>query len=118
MFLINVPVGLAFAVLVMVLIPRSTRPAAAGLDAAGAVSVTAGLMAIVFAINRSVDDGWTSTTVLGFPPRRCGAARRVRHGRVAGRHAIAAAGDVPAAQPAGGDRRVCTRMGRVLRHDL
>jgi EmrB/QacA subfamily drug resistance transporter len=65
-FLINVPVGAAFAVLVLVLVPPSTRPTSIALDVAGAVTVTAGLMAIVYAINRSVDDGWTSTTVVGF----------------------------------------------------
>jgi EmrB/QacA subfamily drug resistance transporter len=65
-FLINVPVGVVFAGLVFALVPSSARPPHSSIDVAGAVTVTAGLMAVVYAINKSVDDGWTSATVLGF----------------------------------------------------
>jgi EmrB/QacA subfamily drug resistance transporter len=65
-FLINVPVGVLFAALVFALVPPSSRPPRSTVDVAGAVTVTGGLMAVVYAINKSVDDGWTSATVLGF----------------------------------------------------
>jgi EmrB/QacA subfamily drug resistance transporter len=63
-FLINVPVGLAFAALVLGLIPASARTAGRSLDVAGAVTVTTGLMALVYGINQSAEHGWTSTTVV------------------------------------------------------
>ena len=64
-FLINIPIGIVFAVLVLAVIPASARLAARSLDVAGAITVTGGLMAIVFGINRSAEHGWTSSTVLG-----------------------------------------------------
>jgi EmrB/QacA subfamily drug resistance transporter len=64
-FLINVPVGLVFAALVAALIPASERASDRSLDVGGAVTVTAGLMAIVYGINKSADHGWTSAPVAG-----------------------------------------------------
>ncbi|WP_173035465.1 MFS transporter [Phytohabitans flavus] len=52
--------------------PRLPDPGGAGrkgrgrADIPGAVTITAGLMAIVYAINKGVDRGWTSATTLGF----------------------------------------------------
>jgi EmrB/QacA subfamily drug resistance transporter len=65
-FLINVPVGVVFAALVMTVIPASRRAADGSLDLAGAATVTAGIMAVVYAINKSTDAGWWSLTVVGF----------------------------------------------------
>jgi EmrB/QacA subfamily drug resistance transporter len=65
-FLVNVPIGAALVALVMTFIP-GIRPASRGpADLAGAVTVTAGLMAIVYAINKSVEHGRTSATTVGF----------------------------------------------------
>jgi EmrB/QacA subfamily drug resistance transporter len=63
-FLINVPIGVALAALVLTLVPASPVRRAPT-DVLGAVSVTGGLMAIVYAINRSVDHGWASSNTLG-----------------------------------------------------
>ena len=65
-FFINVPVGVAFAALVMAVIPVSPHAIERSIDLAGAVTVTAGLMAVVYAINKSVDAGWGSAMVVGF----------------------------------------------------
>ena len=65
-FLVNLPIGLVLMAATVAYIPhrvalRSRRP-----DLLGAVTVTAGLLAIVYAISRSVDYGWTSPRTLGF----------------------------------------------------
>ncbi|GAB2581235.1 DHA2 family efflux MFS transporter permease subunit [Streptomyces capparidis] len=69
-FFVNVPIGLALLVLVTGFVPAD-RPGDRGgargrFDVLGAVAVTAGLMAVVYAINRSVDHGWTSAATIGF----------------------------------------------------
>lgn len=71
-FLINVPIGLVLAALVAALIPPSERSSSRSLDVMGAVTVTAGLMAIVYGINKSAENGWTSAIVVG--PLVAGAA--------------------------------------------
>jgi EmrB/QacA subfamily drug resistance transporter len=71
-FLINVPVAIVFAALVLGLIPASARMAGRSLDVAGAVTVTTGLMALVYGINQSAEHGWTSAAVVG--PLLAGAA--------------------------------------------
>jgi len=63
-FLVNVPIGIALIALVLTFIPRAAPAGRSSVDVAGAVSVTAGLMAIVYAINKSVDYGWTSSTTI------------------------------------------------------
>ncbi|HET8619886.1 MAG TPA: MFS transporter [Acidimicrobiales bacterium] len=65
-FLVNVPIGAALIALVLVFVPASRPEQRSTADLAGALSVTAGLMVIVYAINKSVDHGWTSTTTVGF----------------------------------------------------
>ncbi len=65
-FLINVPIGVALVGLILAFVP-ATRPAArTAADVAGAVAVTAGLLTIVYAINRSVDVGWSSPRTVGL----------------------------------------------------
>ncbi|HZO50718.1 MAG TPA: DHA2 family efflux MFS transporter permease subunit [Gaiellaceae bacterium] len=66
-FFINVPVGLA----AIALTPLLLRESRASLphrhfDLAGAFSVTAGLMLLVYAMTRAASDGWGSGTTLGL----------------------------------------------------
>ncbi|WP_204009848.1 MFS transporter [Virgisporangium aurantiacum] len=65
-FYINVPVGVAMLALIPRYVPADGAPTRGRADIAGAVTVTAGLTAIVYAINRSVDDGWTAASTIGF----------------------------------------------------
>jgi EmrB/QacA subfamily drug resistance transporter len=64
---INVPVGVLGAIGAMRFIPESTRAAAGErhFDLAGALSVTAGLVLLTFAIVRTDVNGWTSGATLG-----------------------------------------------------
>ena len=63
---INVPVGILGAVGAMRFIPESTRAVAGErhFDIAGALSVTAGLVLLTFAIVRTDVNGWTSAATL------------------------------------------------------
>jgi EmrB/QacA subfamily drug resistance transporter len=66
-FFVNVPVGVAGFVLSLRLIPESrNEEAASSYDIGGAVTVTGGLMALVYAIVKAETAGWTSTTTIGF----------------------------------------------------
>jgi EmrB/QacA subfamily drug resistance transporter len=66
-FIVNVPIGVAAFVLSLRLIPESkAADAGRGFDALGAVLVTGGLVALVYAIVRAESAGWGSTTTLGF----------------------------------------------------
>jgi EmrB/QacA subfamily drug resistance transporter len=65
-FLINVPIGLVMLAMIVRYVPADERIHRGRADIAGAVAVTGGLMAIVYAINKSVEYGWTSATTLGF----------------------------------------------------
>jgi EmrB/QacA subfamily drug resistance transporter len=63
---INVPVGILGVVGAMRFIPESTRAVAGErhFDVAGAISVTAGLVLLTFAIVRTDVNGWTSSATL------------------------------------------------------
>ena len=66
-FFINVPVGIA----AIALTPRLLRESRADLqhrhfDFAGAFSVTAGLMLLVYALTRATSDGWATTSTIGL----------------------------------------------------
>jgi EmrB/QacA subfamily drug resistance transporter len=66
-FFVNIPIGIAAFLLSARYVPESRaekRPA--GVDVAGAVSVTAGLSLLVYAIVKAQDYGWGSTTTLGL----------------------------------------------------
>ena len=65
-FLLNVPIGIALVALVMRYIPKGEPAQRGAADLPGALAVTAGLMTIVYGINKSVDHGWTSGSTLGF----------------------------------------------------
>jgi EmrB/QacA subfamily drug resistance transporter len=66
-FFVNIPVGVAAFVLSLRLIPES-RDATAdrSYDVAGAVTVTGGLMSLVYAIVDAQSAGWGSTKTIGF----------------------------------------------------
>jgi EmrB/QacA subfamily drug resistance transporter len=64
-FLVNVPVGLAAIALTPVLLEESRAALPhRHFDVAGAISVTAGLMLLVYALTRVTSDGWGATTTL------------------------------------------------------
>jgi EmrB/QacA subfamily drug resistance transporter len=64
-FLVNVPVGLAAIALTPVLLDESRAALPhRHFDIAGAVSVTTGLMLLVYALTRATSDGWSATTTL------------------------------------------------------
>jgi EmrB/QacA subfamily drug resistance transporter len=66
-FFVNVPVGIAAFILSLRLVPESKdEHARRNYDLAGAVTVTGGLMTLVYAIVKAETDGWTSATTLGF----------------------------------------------------
>ena len=58
-FLVNIPVALAVAVLAPRYLPRSTRQPG-HFDLVGAALVTAGLAGLVFALTRAAEHGWSS----------------------------------------------------------
>jgi EmrB/QacA subfamily drug resistance transporter len=66
-FFINVPVG-AIAIAAAPLLLRESRTDAAHrhFDFAGAASITAGLMLLVYALTRATTDGWGSATTVGL----------------------------------------------------
>ena len=64
-FLINVPIGIAAIALTLRLIPAGRRGVGGGrLDLPGAVTVVAGLMVLVYALDGTSDHGWGSTRTL------------------------------------------------------
>jgi EmrB/QacA subfamily drug resistance transporter len=64
-FFVNLPVGVAAALLSLRYIPES-KVATRGVDVLGAVSVTAGLTLLVFAIVRTQDYGWLAIETVGL----------------------------------------------------
>ena len=64
-FLINVPIGIALGGFVLTCVPRSERAHRGSADVLGAVTVTTGMLGIVYAINKSASYGWTSPITLG-----------------------------------------------------
>jgi EmrB/QacA subfamily drug resistance transporter len=66
-FFVNVPVGIAAFVVSLRYVPESKdEHVHKSFDLAGAVSVTGGLIALVYGIVRSAESGWGSGEVLGF----------------------------------------------------
>src|SRR4051812_48989474 len=64
-FFINVPIGVALIALAfVVLAPDNGQRSSGKFDAAGATTITGGLLALVYALNRGADHGWTSTSTL------------------------------------------------------
>jgi EmrB/QacA subfamily drug resistance transporter len=65
-FFVNAPVGAAAAVLTPVLLRESRDATVKSFDAVGAVSVTAGLSSLVYAITQAGQDGWLAGKTLSF----------------------------------------------------
>jgi EmrB/QacA subfamily drug resistance transporter len=66
-FFINVPIGIAIIVSALRLVPNSRLEGGSRhFDIAGAVSVTAGLLVLVYAIVKAEDWGWGSGSTLGL----------------------------------------------------
>jgi EmrB/QacA subfamily drug resistance transporter len=64
-FFVNIPIGVAAVLLSLRYVPES-KVATQGVDVLGAVSVTAGLTLLVFAIVKTQDFGWLSVETLGL----------------------------------------------------
>jgi EmrB/QacA subfamily drug resistance transporter len=66
-FFVNIPVGVIAALLALRYVPESKLEAEGRhFDAAGAATVTGGLIALVYAMVEAPSKGWTSATTLGF----------------------------------------------------
>jgi EmrB/QacA subfamily drug resistance transporter len=66
-FFVNVPVGIIAIVLALRFVPESrVENARGGVDVAGAVSVTAGLVVLVYALVNAQTAGWLSVETLGL----------------------------------------------------
>jgi len=67
-FFINVPVGVLLIAMAAIFLPADDpdRRGSKRFDVAGAVTVTGGLVLLVYALNRSTDDGWSSGSTLGL----------------------------------------------------
>jgi EmrB/QacA subfamily drug resistance transporter len=66
-FFINVPVGIAAALLTPVLLRESRADLGhRHFDLAGAATVTSGLMLLVYALTRATSDGWSSPSTLAL----------------------------------------------------
>ena len=66
-FFVNVPIGVAIAIAALRLVPNSRVEAGTRhFDLAGAASVTAGLVLLVYAIVQAEDWGWGSASTLGL----------------------------------------------------
>ena len=66
-FFVNVPVGIAVFVLSLRFVPESKdEHAHKSFDVAGALTVTAGLLALVYGIVKAQEKGWTSLHTGGF----------------------------------------------------
>jgi EmrB/QacA subfamily drug resistance transporter len=66
-FFVNVPVGVATFVLALRFVPESREEGThRSYDIAGAVTITGGLMSLVYAIVKAETEGWTASTTLIF----------------------------------------------------
>src|SRR5580693_9103911 len=64
--LINVPIAIVAAIAAARFVTESKSPVRHGYDIPGAVTVTGGLLALVYAFTEAGLDGWSSTTTLGL----------------------------------------------------
>ena len=65
-FFVNVPVGVAGVLLTPLLLHESRDASVKSFDAVGAVTVTAGLSSLVYAITRAGQDGWLAGPTIAF----------------------------------------------------
>jgi EmrB/QacA subfamily drug resistance transporter len=64
--LVNVPIGLITAIAASRVIHESTAEGAHHYDLPGAVTITAGLVLLVYGLTEAVTDGWASRRTIGF----------------------------------------------------
>jgi EmrB/QacA subfamily drug resistance transporter len=64
-FLVNVPIGAILITFAFLHLPAAPPDASGSVDVPGAITVTTGLMAVVYGIHQSVERGWTSLGSLG-----------------------------------------------------
>jgi EmrB/QacA subfamily drug resistance transporter len=64
-FFVNIPIAVIAIFGALEFVPESNDEHVQGFDVAGAISVTAGLVALVFALVRGNDVGWFATQTLG-----------------------------------------------------
>ncbi|KQW05356.1 transporter [Leifsonia sp. Root4] len=64
-FYVTIPIALIVLAFTATALPRTTRKASGSIDIAGAVTVTAGLAAIVYAIVNAPEVGWLTLATLG-----------------------------------------------------
>ncbi|HUC03980.1 MAG TPA: MFS transporter [Acidimicrobiales bacterium] len=64
--LINVPIAIVAAVAATRVVSESRSPVRHGYDVPGALTVTGGLLALVYGFTMAGTDGWASTTTVGF----------------------------------------------------
>ncbi|SJN10765.1 putative transporter [Leucobacter sp. 7(1)] len=64
-FYITVPLALAVLAFTATALPRTPRKAAGSIDFTGAITVTAGLAAVVFGVVNAAEAGWFTWTTLG-----------------------------------------------------
>jgi EmrB/QacA subfamily drug resistance transporter len=64
--LVNVPIGVLTAVAAYRVLHESKAVGEARYDIPGAVTVTLGLVALVYGTTKAATDGWSSTTTIGF----------------------------------------------------
>ena len=65
-FWINLPVAVVVLVLAVRLVPSDRRRARASFDFGGAITATAGITAVVYAVLEANRNGWLSATTVGF----------------------------------------------------
>ena len=65
-FFVNVPVGIVAILLSLRFIPESRAADTDGVDVLGAISVTAGITLLVYAIVKTQDYGWLSAETIGM----------------------------------------------------
>jgi EmrB/QacA subfamily drug resistance transporter len=67
-FLINVPVGVLLIAAAAIFLPVDVRDPrrSTGFDVAGAVTVTGGLLLLIYGVNRASDVGWGSASTVGL----------------------------------------------------
>lgn len=65
-FFINIPIAIGVLIAALRFVPKSMPSAKQRIDYAGAVTVTGGLMSLVYALAQAPDKGWGSAATLGF----------------------------------------------------
>ena len=114
-FFVNLPVG----VLLIVVAPMLVHESRADLghrrfDAAGAVSITSGLMLLVYAMTRASQHGWGTTTSIGLLAVVGRADRVLRRDRATVARTAAADADLPPAHARDVERDAAPRRRRTV----